>query len=129
MTKTPYYKTLSKPQTFVWRMFLFVALASFVTVILYNAILVAFNSNPALNSVIIGTLGFGIIYTFQQVLRLYPEIRWVNSFRIADPGLAVERSPVMLAPMANLLRRRQGQAAISATAMRSMLELHRLPVG
>ena len=48
MTKTPYYKTLSKPQTFVWRMFLFVALSSFVAVILYNAILVAFNSNPAL---------------------------------------------------------------------------------
>jgi MotA/TolQ/ExbB proton channel family len=122
MTKTPYYKTLSKPQTFVWRMFLFVALSSFVAVILYNAIVVAFNSNPALNAVIIGTLGFGIIYTFQQVLRLYPEIRWVNSFRIADPGLAVERSPVMLAPMATLLRRRQGQAAISSTAMRSMLD-------
>ncbi len=121
MTKTPYYKTLSKPQTFVWRMFLFVALASFIAVILYNAIVVAFSSNPALNSVIIGTLGFGIIYTFQQVLRLYPEIRWVNSFRIADPGLAVEPSPVMLAPMATLLRRRQGQAAISATAMRSIL--------
>lgn len=122
MTKTPYYNTLSKPQTFVWRMFLFVALASFIAVILYNAILVAFSSNPALNSVIIGTLGFGIIYTFQQVLRLYPEIRWVNNFRIADPGLAVERSPVMLAPMATLLRRRQGQAAISATAMRSILD-------
>ena len=122
MTKTPYYKTLSKPQTFVWRMFLFVALASFIAIILYNAIVVAFRSNPALNSVIIGTLGFGIIYTFQQVLRLYPEIRWVNNFRIADPGLAVERSPVMLAPMATLLRRRQGQAAISATAMRSILD-------
>ena len=122
MTKTPYYKTLSKPQTFVWRMFLFVALASFIAVILYNAILEAFNSNPALNAVILGTLGFGIIYTFQQVLRLYPEIRWVNSFRIADPGLAVERSPIMLAPMATLLRRRQGQAAISSAAMRSMLD-------
>jgi len=103
-------------------MFLFVALASFIAVILYNPIVEAFNSNPALNAVILGTLGFGVIYTFQQVLRLYPEIRWVNSFRIADPGLAVERSPIMLAPMATLLRRRQGQAAISSTAMRSMLD-------
>lgn len=122
MTKAPYYKTLSTPQTFVWRMFLFVALASCVGVILYAPILTAFQANPALNGIILGTLGFGIIYTFQQVLRLYPEIRWVNSFRIADPGLAVERSPVMLAPMATLLRRRQGQAAISPAAMRSILD-------
>src|SRR5688572_5507635 len=121
MSKTHYYK-LSKPQMFVWRMFLFVALASFIGIILYESILTAFNSNPALNGIILGTLGFGIIYTFQQVLRLYPEIRWVNNFRIADPGLAAEKSPVMLAPMATLPMRRQGQAALSATAMRSMLD-------
>jgi hypothetical protein len=121
MSKTHYYK-LSKPQTFVWRMFLFVALASFIGIILYEAIVTAFNSNPALNGVILGTLGFGVIYTFQQVLRLYPEIRWVNNFRIADPGLTSEKPPVMLAPMATLLMRRQGQAALSATAMRSLLD-------
>jgi hypothetical protein len=121
MSKTHYYK-LSKPQMFVWRMFLFVALASFIGIILYEAIVTAFNSNPALNGVILGTLGFGVIYTFQQVLRLYPEIRWVNNFRIADPGLTSEKPPVMLAPMATLLMRRQGQAALSATAMRSLLD-------
>lgn len=121
MTKTHYSK-LSKPQVFVWRMFLFVALASFIGIILYGPIVTAFNANPALNAVILGTLAIGIIYTFQQVLRLYPEIRWVNNFRIADPGLAVEKSPVMLAPMATLLMRRQGQAALSATAMRSILD-------
>jgi hypothetical protein len=56
------------------------------------------------------------------VMRLYPEIRWVNSFRISDPGLTVERPPIMLAPMATLLRRRQGQAALSASTMRSILD-------
>jgi hypothetical protein len=122
MTKAQYYKTLTKPQVFVWRMFLFVALASFIGMFLYATILTAFEANPWLNGVIIGTLAIGIIYTFQQVLRLYPEIRWVNSFRIADPGLAVERTPVMLAPMATMLTRRQGQGALSATAMRSMLD-------
>jgi hypothetical protein len=103
-------------------MFLFVALASVVGVILYASIITAFNANPALNSIVLGTLGFGVVYAFQQVLRLYPEIRWVNNFRVADPGLAVDNSPVMLAPMATLLRRRQGQAALSATAMRSILD-------
>src|SRR5581483_9190245 len=37
------------------------------------------------------------------MLRLYPEVAWVNSFRIADPGLAVDRPPVLLAPMAAIL--------------------------
>jgi biopolymer transport protein ExbB/TolQ len=122
MTKTPFYKTLTQPRVFVWRMFLFVVLACFICIILYNQIFDAFKVNPGLNGLIIGTLLFGVIYTFQQVVRLYPEIRWVNSFRIADPGLTVERPPVMLAPMATLLRRRQGQAALSATTMRSILD-------
>jgi hypothetical protein len=122
MTKTPYYKTLTQPRVFVWRMFLFVVLASFVAIILYNQIIEAFKVNPGLNALIIGTLLFGIVFTFQQVMRLYPEIRWVNGFRISDPGLTVERPPVMLAPMATLLRRRQGQAALSASAMRSILD-------
>ena len=94
MTKTPYYKTLTQPRVFVWRMFLFVVLAAFIAIILYNQILNAFKVNPGLNALIIGTLLFGIIYTFQQVLRLYPEVRWVNAFRIADPGLTVDRPPV-----------------------------------
>jgi hypothetical protein len=122
MTKTPYYKTLTQPRVFVWRMFLFVVLASFVCIILYNQIIEAFKANPSLNALIIGTLLFGVIFTFQQVIRLYPEIRWVNSFRISDPGLTVERPPIMLAPMATLLRRRQGQAALSAATMRSILD-------
>ena len=39
----------------------------------------------------------------RQVIRLFPEVAWVNGFRLADPGIAVERSPVLLAPMAAIL--------------------------
>jgi hypothetical protein len=122
MSKTPQYVALSQPRVFVWRMFLFVTLAALVGVVIQEQAKVAFLNNPVLNGLILGVLGIGIIYTFQQVLRLYPEIRWVNSYRVADPGLAMERAPVMLAPMAMLLRRRQGQAALSTTAMRSILD-------
>ena len=45
----------------------------------------------------------GIILSFRQVIRLYPEVAWVNNFRIADPGLAIERRPTLLAPMAAIL--------------------------
>lgn len=103
-------------------MFLFVVLAGLIGVILYDKIVENFKHNPGLNSLILGVLFFGIIFAFQQVLRLYPEIRWVNNFRISDPGLSDDRAPVMLAPMATMLRRRHGQAAISAVAMRSILD-------
>jgi hypothetical protein len=56
------------------------------------------------------------------VIRLYPEVNWVNGFRLADPGLAVERPPVLLAPMATILGDRVGRMAISAQIMRGLLD-------
>jgi hypothetical protein len=122
MSKPPYYKTMSGPQRFVGRMLLFLILAGLIGAIINKQIIANFDNNRPLNSLIVGVLVFGILYAFQQVLRLYPEVRWVNNFRISDPGLADDRVPVMLAPMANLLRRRQGQAVISTMAMRSILD-------
>ena len=124
MSKPSYYKTLSGPQIFVWRMFLFIVLIGLITAIFNQKILelVNFSSSTPLKLLIAGVLVFGILLTFQQVFRLFPEVRWVNNFRISDPGLADDHVPVMLAPMAMMLKRRQGQAAISATAMRSLLD-------
>ncbi len=45
----------------------------------------------------------GIMLAFRQVTRLYPEVSLVNNFRIADPGLAVQHTPMLLAPMAAIL--------------------------
>jgi Cdc6-like AAA superfamily ATPase len=56
------------------------------------------------------------------VLRLYPEIAWVNNFRLADPGLAVDRPPVLLAPMASILGSRVGRMAMSPQLMRGILD-------
>ena len=69
----------------------------------------------------------GILLSFRQVIRLYPEINWVNGFRLADPGLAVERAPVLLAPMAAILGDRVGRMAISSHIMRSILDFDRRP--
>ena len=57
----------------------------------------------------------------RQVIRLYPEIAWVNNFRLADPGLAVDRPPVLLAPMAAILGSRVGRMAMSSQLMRGIL--------
>jgi hypothetical protein len=46
----------------------------------------------------------------------------VNGFRLADPGLAVERSPSLLAPMAVILGDRVGSMSLSTPAMRGILD-------
>jgi hypothetical protein len=94
---------LSSPRVFLFRMMVFVLLCGLVASLLYKQIEVAFMANPALNSLIILVLITGIALTLRQVLRLYPEIAWVNGFRLADPDLATERPPVLLAPMKAIL--------------------------
>src|SRR6266481_4426527 len=113
---------LSSPRIFLVRMVVFLTLCALVAVVLYKQICAAFLNNPGLNALIIGVLAIGIALAFRQVIRLFPEIDWVNGFRLADPGLAVERPPVLLAPMAVLLRDRIGRMAISAQVMRGILD-------
>lgn len=118
----PVHKTLSSPHTYLWWMLIFVALAAFSAMILYEQIHAAFLKNPVLNLLIAFVFIFGVFFSFIQVLRLYPEIRWVNRFRLADPGLAVARQPILLAPMANMLSQRKGALALTSSSMRSMMD-------
>ena len=113
---------LSSPRIFLVRMVVFLTLCALLVIVLYKQIWAAFLANPGLNALIIGVLGIGIALAFRQVMRLFPEVDWVNGFRLADPGLAVDRPPVLLAPMAVLLRDRVGRMAISAQMMRGILD-------
>jgi MotA/TolQ/ExbB proton channel family len=113
---------LSSPRIFLIRMLVFIVLGAIVAFLLYRQIQVAFMANPGLNALILAVLAIGIVLSFRQVVRLYPEISWVNNFRLADPGLAVERAPVLLAPMAAILGSRVGRMAVSAQLMRSILD-------
>ena len=113
---------LSSPRIFLVRMLVFLILCALVMIVLYKQIWVAFLANPGLNALILSVLGIGIALAFRQVIRLFPEVSWVNGFRLADPGLAIERPPVLLAPMAALLRDRMGRMAISSQMMRGILD-------
>src|SRR5690348_2110200 len=113
---------LSSPRIFLVRMLLFLILCSLVIVVLYRQIQVAFMANPGLNALIIFVLSMGILLAFRQVIRLFPEVAWVNGFRLADPGLAVARPPVLLAPMATILGERAGRMAISSATMRGLMD-------
>ena len=109
---------LSSPRIFLIRMLVFVILVGLVGFVLHKQIEVAFMANPGLNALILGVEAIGIILSCRQVLRLYPEIAWVNNFRLADPGLAVDRPPVLLAPMAAILGSRVGRMAMSSAIWR-----------
>lgn len=113
---------LSTPRVILIRMLVFIAVAGAVVAVLRQEIVAAFMANPALNSLILLVLCIGIILAFRQVLRLGPEIAWVNQFRVPDRDRVIDQPPVLLAPMATILGSRRGSTSISAPMMRGILD-------
>jgi len=107
---------LSSPQVFLWSMVVFLAIVAFIAVILTRQISSAFSTNPGLNGLIVGVLLVGILLSFGQVVRLFREIRWVNSFRAGTEAA----EPILLAPMKAMLAR--SSMAFSTSSMRTMLD-------
>jgi len=114
--------SLKPPGVFLLRMTIFLILVAFLASVLYEQLHRSLLTNPGLNGLILGVLFLGIIYAFRQVIRLYPEIRFVNSFRISDPGLVTGPDPILLAPMAHMLRDRRGVLSLSTTSMRTIMD-------
>jgi len=113
---------LNTPGVFLLRMTIFLILVAFLAAILFEQLQASLMTNPGLNGLIVGVLLLGIVYAFRQVIRLYPEIRFVNAFRISDPGLSSGHEPRLLAPMATMLRDRKGALSLSTAAMRSIMD-------
>jgi len=113
---------VSSPRIFLVRMLVFLILISLILFVIHQQIWTAFKANPPLNALIIGVLFIGILLAFRQVIRLFPEVAWVNNFRMADPGITTQRAPVLLAPMAAILGERIGRMTISTVTMRSILD-------
>ena len=116
---------LTSPRIFLVRMLVFLILCGLIAFVLQRQIINAFMANPWLNGLIVGVLLIGIILSFARVIRLFPEVSWVNRFRRADPELANARTPTLLAPMAAILGGERagpaGRVAISAQTMRAFL--------
>ncbi len=117
---------LTSPRIFLVRMLVFLILCGLIAFVLQRQIINAFMANPWLNGLIVGVLLIGIILSFARVIRLFPEVSWVNRFRRADPELANARTPTLLAPMAAILGGERagpaGRVAISAQTMRAFLD-------
>ena len=80
---------MTRPDRYLIRMLVFLALVVSAAVLLYSDLVRAFQANTVLNGLILATLAFGILYAFRQVMMLRPEVEWVETFRRSDPGLSV----------------------------------------
>jgi hypothetical protein len=122
MANNPDQVKLASPRIFLFRMLVFLVLCGLIAFVLQKQILNAFNANPWLNGLIVLVLLIGIVLSFARVIRLFPEVSWVNSYRRADLG-RIARAPTLLAPMAAILGSdRAGRLAISAQTMRAFLD-------
>ncbi len=111
----------SSPTRYLVRMAVFLTLIGFIAFILYPAITTAFLTNPGLNGLIVGVLLVGIALALRQVQRLFREIRWARSARTPE-GVKPARAPVLLAPMAAILRERGDDFSVTPTLLRSILD-------
>lgn len=113
---------MTRPQSYLVRMILFVVIVIAVAALLAGPLQRTFMANPALNGLILGVLLFGIAYIFRQVQILGPEVEWAERYQHRESGMAVHRSPTLLAPMATMLGDQQSQRWLSTLSMRSLLD-------
>jgi hypothetical protein len=113
---------MSRPGRYLaWMVICLIAVAVLVFLILPQ-LSEAFSHNPALNTGIVTVFAIGIFFIFFQVVRLYPEIAWIERFRAGQPELEGQREPRLLAPMATMLGQRKGRLNLSALSLRSLLD-------
>lgn len=112
---------LSSPTVYLIKLIIFLILIGLLGIILAPQLISAFWSNPFINGLILLVLMVGILLSFRQVTRLFPEVRWVNSLQegLQDAG---EKPPVLLAPVAAILRDRVGETVITPASLRSILD-------
>jgi hypothetical protein len=116
---------MTNPQRFINRTILFLVLAAVVVVALREIIVRAFLYNPWLNGLILGVLLLGIAYNIRRMLRLKPEVQWIEAYRTAAPGFSMLEPPRLLTPIAAALgerERRRGRMAFSTMSLRYLLD-------
>ncbi len=115
---------MTRPTTYVVRMLIFLAVVAAATALLWRTLVSAFENNPLLDGLILGVLALGIIWNLVMVLRLLPEVRWLETLRHPRAGLAPPAPPTLLAPMASMIasRNRSDRLTLSTPAMRSLLD-------
>ena len=113
---------MTRLRGFILRKLLFLLIVGAGVVFVAPKLEAYFVYNVFLNGVIVGVLILGIIYVFYTVIRLKPEIDWIESFIESEGRDTTVREPRLLAPMARMLREQRGRISLSTLSMRSLLD-------
>ncbi|HUB10644.1 MAG TPA: flagellar motor protein MotA [Acetobacteraceae bacterium] len=120
---------MTRPIVYLVRMVVFLVAVGVLAAVLSPVLIAAFEHNPGLNSFILCVMALGIAWNLRQVMRLSPEVTWLQTFQTARARLASLPMPRLLAPMARMFASREEHArgeharlTLSATAMRSLLD-------
>ena len=114
---------MTRPRRYLKWMVAFLVIAAAVTVVLFSSLQNAFLANPGLNGLIVGVFIVGVIIVFRQVIRLEPEVKWIEAQNRSEDSIAVSKMPELLAPMAAMLgETRRGKMSLSAVSMRTLLD-------
>ncbi len=113
---------MTTPKRFLTRMVLFLVAVLLVSGVLFNRLVDVFLYNPPLNGMILAVVAFGIAFVFRQVLMLYPEVAWIESFRRDRASMPSQAGPKLLGPMATMLGDRTGKLRLSTLSQRSLLD-------
>ncbi|MEC9216243.1 MAG: flagellar motor protein MotA [Pseudomonadota bacterium] len=114
---------MTNPAQTLVRMIGFLIIVGIIAGFLYAPLVDAFLANTALNGMILAALLIGILFALRQVVRLRPEVAWIESFRRQQPGLSMIDAPRLLAPIAAMIgERRDERMSLSTLSLRSLLD-------
>lgn len=109
---------------YLYFMFIYLAIVACVCIFLYTPLKSAFMANWGFNLVILGALAAGIGINMYQVLRLEPELKWMQMFRTGEMGVSMaDTGTVMLRPLIKHLSGiHRDRFRLSAFSLRTVLE-------
>lgn len=112
---------MTDPRKYLLRMIFFIFLVFIISFLLRDKLISSFNGNAIINGVILSVLIIGIIFLGRQIIKLVPEKLWIQAIQ-ANGSSSIK--PVLLAPLALMLRREKPIKSISmsAAALRSILD-------
>jgi ABC-type multidrug transport system fused ATPase/permease subunit len=88
----------------------------------YPQVAPVFLANPYLNGFIAFVFVIGVFACFWQVYQLVSSVIWIEGFARARPGHQFTAAPRLLAPLANLLRKRGARMQLGVSSTRSVLD-------
>ena len=112
----------SQPVRQVLMMLLVLGLTGFGGFLALPRVLPVFEANPYLNGFIAFVFVLGVLACFWQVWQLIQSVRWIEHFAQERERGFQSKAPLLLAPLATLLRSRGKRMQINTASTRSILD-------